>query len=82
MLLNFAEMLLDGAEMLPEFLEISRNSIEFANVHEFYGVPDKTQTRTQTQNREEPGCPPPSWRCGFGGRKRTLPWRGGREKRE
>jgi hypothetical protein len=42
---------------LPEFLEISRKSIKFANFHEFEGVPDKTQT--QRQMRDRPVCPPP-----------------------
>ena len=32
-----------------------------------FGVPDKTQEK----RRLLPGCPPPSWRRGFGGRSRT-----------
>ena len=37
--------------------------------------------KTQPQNGSWSGCPPPSRRWGFGGRRATLPWRGWREKR-
>ena len=42
---DFARFFRNFAKFLPEFLEISRKSIKFANFYEFYGVRDKTRTQ-------------------------------------
>ena len=42
-----------------------------------FGMPKKSRTK----NAQSPGCPPPSWRWGFGGRRRTLPWYRGEGKK-
>ena len=51
---DFARFFRIFAKFLPEFLEISRKSIKFANFYEFYGVRDKTRTQTRTQIRRRP----------------------------
>ena len=77
---NFAEILADFQQNSTKF---DRNFENFHSISwnlqifgEIFGMPDKSRTK----NPGIPGCPPPSWRCGFGGRRRTLPWEGGGKK--
>ena len=42
---DFSRFVRNFPKILPEFLEISRKSIKFANFYEFQGVPDKTRTQ-------------------------------------
>ena len=75
----FSVIFLDFFEILLKFCR---------NFWKFHGNPLNLQmsmnfrwaAKTQTQNRLFPVCPPPNLRWGFGGRRRTLPYRGGREK--
>ena len=56
---------------------ISWNLHKFAMFWVNFGMPYKSRTKSRTKNARSPGCPPPSWRWGFGGRRRILPWEGG-----
>ena len=73
---NFDEILTDFQQIFTEFC---RNFCKFHGISrqfqmfiKFWGVREKTNTKTQ----EIPDCPPPSWRFGVGGRRRTLPCEG------
>ena len=69
---NFFRNLLDFLEIVLKFRR---------NFWKFHGNPWNLQIsiyfrgcRTKpVRNAGPPGCPPPTWRWGFGGRKRTLP---------
>ena len=75
----FSVIFLDFFEILLKFCR---------NFWKFHGNPLNLQIsmnfreprKNPGRNPAPPDCPPPRWRWGFGGRKRTLPWRGGREK--
>ena len=84
-LLFFSMILLDFFEILLKFRwnfwKFHGNPLNLQISMNFRGCRDKTQTQMREETQRRPVCPPPTWRWGFGGRKRTLPWRGGREKK-
>ena len=51
---DFSRFFRNFAKILPEFLEISRKSIKFANFYEFQGVPDKTRTQIRQETQRRP----------------------------
>ena len=84
-LLFFSMILLDFFEILLKFRwnfwKFHGNPLNLQISMNFRGCRDKTQTQMREETQRRPDCPPPRWRWGFGGRKRTLPSSvGGREK--
>ena len=78
-LLDFFEILL---KFCWNFWKFHGNPLNLQISMNFRGCRDKTQTQMREETRRRPVCPAPTWRRGFGGRKRTLPRSsGGREKK-
>ena len=75
--LIFFEILL---KFCRNFWKFNGNPLNLQLSMNFRDVREKTRQETRQETQRRPVCPPPTWRWGFGSRKRTLPWRGGREK--
>ena len=77
-LLDFFEILL---KFRWNFWKFHGNPLNLQISMNFRGCRDKTRTQMREETQRRPVCPAPTWRRGFGGRKRTLPRRGGEGKK-
>ena len=77
---DFSRFFRNFAKILPEFLEISRKSIKFANFYEFQGVPDKTRTQIRIETQRRPVVLPLRGAEVLVAVRGPSPGEGGREK--